>query len=320
MELGPREIHDKQFHDEWRGYNREEVDDFLDRAADALDQAQRSVQSLTERVRELEGQLGQAREGEQMLKKTLVTAQQHAEEAVATARREGREDGRGGRRARACAVGRSALQGRFGRVGGSQENTGDRAGERTTPAPARFLRGEAAARSEADTKQKLKAFLDAQQRALASLSERRTVQATTPRPAGTAAGQQEPRAASARPQERAGPARRDRRKAGPARRDRRKSAGPARHDRRNERERTGDSAATGHAGTNRSGPGDSAATGHAGIGTTLAAALTATEQASGAGEQHGDWSERARAARRCGRGRTTARSGCCGGARTCVAR
>ena len=233
MELGPREIHDKQFHDEWRGYNREEVDDFLDRAADALDQAQRSVQSLTERVRELEGQLGQAREGEQMLKKTLVTAQQHAEEAVATAPREGREDGRGGRRARTRAVGRSTLQGRFGRVGGPQENTGDRAGERTAPAPARFLRGEAAharSRHEAEAQglprrpaarprvvertangsgERRRRDPQVLQRDSRSRARRRHDRKEQ-RGAGSA-GPQEGRSGSARPQEERGPARHHRR-------------------------------------------------------------------------------------------------------------
>ncbi|MGH2751983.1 MAG: DivIVA domain-containing protein [Actinomycetota bacterium] len=183
MELGPRDIHDKQFHDEWRGYNREEVDDFLDRVAEALEQTQRAGESLTARVAELESQLSQAREGEQMLKKTLVTAQHHAEEAVASARaradklvEEATERGRGlleEARNKATTIESEARK-------KAQET--ERAGEqrkRDLESSIEKLRV-----LEVETKQKLKAFLDGQQRSLTALSERRTLLS---RPAGTAA-------------------------------------------------------------------------------------------------------------------------------------
>lgn len=86
MEIEPRDIHEKQFHDAWRGYNQEEVDDFLDTVAEALDRAQRENHSLHQRIRDLEGQVARAREAEEMLKKTLVGAQRAAEEAIETAR------------------------------------------------------------------------------------------------------------------------------------------------------------------------------------------------------------------------------------------
>ena len=37
MDVSARNIHEKQFHDAWRGYSQEEVDDFLDRVAETLD-------------------------------------------------------------------------------------------------------------------------------------------------------------------------------------------------------------------------------------------------------------------------------------------
>ena len=86
MELSPQEIYDKQFHDEWRGYSQKEVDDFLDRVAEVIDRVQRENQSLHQRVRELEQTLSSSREAEEMLKKTLVTAQQAAEEAIGKAK------------------------------------------------------------------------------------------------------------------------------------------------------------------------------------------------------------------------------------------
>jgi cell division initiation protein len=86
MDVTARDIHDKQFHDAWRGYNQEEVDDFLDDVADALDDLARANASLTQRVGELEAAVATSRSTEEMLKKTLVTAQNAAEEAIAKAK------------------------------------------------------------------------------------------------------------------------------------------------------------------------------------------------------------------------------------------
>ena len=86
MDLTARDIHEKQFHDAWRGYNQEEVDDFLDRIAEVLDRVQRENQTLQTRVKELDQAVSASRDTEEMLKKTLVSAQQAAEEAIATAK------------------------------------------------------------------------------------------------------------------------------------------------------------------------------------------------------------------------------------------
>ena len=86
MDVTPKEINEKQFRDAWRGYNQEEVDDFLDQIAEAVDNTQRDSESLRERNLELEQALSGTREAEEMLKKTLVTAQRAAEEAIAKAK------------------------------------------------------------------------------------------------------------------------------------------------------------------------------------------------------------------------------------------
>ena len=86
MDLTARDIHEKQFHDAWRGYNQEEVDDFLDRLAEVLDRIQRENQTLQARVKELDSAVSATRDTEEMLKKTLVSAQQAAEEAIGTAK------------------------------------------------------------------------------------------------------------------------------------------------------------------------------------------------------------------------------------------
>jgi cell division initiation protein len=86
MDVTPKGINEKQFRDAWRGYNQEEVDDFLDQIAEAVDAAQRDNEMLRERNLELEQALSGTREAEEMLKKTLVTAQRAAEEAIAKAK------------------------------------------------------------------------------------------------------------------------------------------------------------------------------------------------------------------------------------------
>ena len=86
MDVTPKHINEKQFRDAWRGYNQEEVDDFLDKVAEVLDNTQRENQALRGRNLELEQALSTTREAEEMLKKTLVTAQRAAEEAIAKAK------------------------------------------------------------------------------------------------------------------------------------------------------------------------------------------------------------------------------------------
>ena len=86
MDLTARDVQEKQFHDAWRGYNQEEVDDFLDRVAETLDRVGRENASLRQRIGELDQAVSASRNTEEMLKKTLVTAQRAAEEAIATAK------------------------------------------------------------------------------------------------------------------------------------------------------------------------------------------------------------------------------------------
>lgn len=89
MNLTPRQIQEKQFHDAFRGYSHEEVDSFLDAVAEAFDHVFRENQSLHHRLKEMEVELTQAKGSEDMLKRTLVTAQETADKAVQEARTKG---------------------------------------------------------------------------------------------------------------------------------------------------------------------------------------------------------------------------------------
>jgi cell division initiation protein len=86
MDITAREINEKQFRDAWRGYNPEDVDDFLDKVSETIDALQRENASLRDRNHALEQSVSTSREAEEMLKKTLVTAQRAAEEAIAKAK------------------------------------------------------------------------------------------------------------------------------------------------------------------------------------------------------------------------------------------
>lgn len=82
MDLTPREIQEKQFHDAFRGYSHEEVDMFLDEVALSFERVYRENQEFHHRFKEMEEQLHQASATDEMLKKTLLTAQKTAEEAI----------------------------------------------------------------------------------------------------------------------------------------------------------------------------------------------------------------------------------------------
>lgn len=89
--ISAREINEKQFHDAWRGYNQEEVDDFLDRVAEAIDGLQRENDALKGRLEELDQKIESNKTSEEMLKKTLESAQVAAQEAITSARSKAEE-------------------------------------------------------------------------------------------------------------------------------------------------------------------------------------------------------------------------------------
>lgn len=170
MELSARDVHKKQFHDQWRGYNQEEVDNFLDRVAETLERAHRENTALRSRVGELEHQAATAREAEEMLKKTLITAQQAAEEAIAKAKTkasrlvaEGEERARRGHEE---ARGRmAAAESEFRRRNAEVER------DFTTRRRALDEAIERLRAFEADLKRRLGAFLEQQLRALEALPD-----------------------------------------------------------------------------------------------------------------------------------------------------
>jgi DivIVA domain-containing protein len=91
MDVTPRELRDIDIREGFRGYNRDDVDELLERAAATIEGLNERVRKLTEQVSSVEGQQGQSRETEDMLHRTLLLAQRAADEAVAEAQFKARQ-------------------------------------------------------------------------------------------------------------------------------------------------------------------------------------------------------------------------------------
>jgi len=91
MDVTPRELRDIDIREGFRGYNRDDVDELLERAAATIESLNERSRRLTEQVSAVEGQQGQSRETEDMLHRTLLLAQRAADEAVAEAQFKARQ-------------------------------------------------------------------------------------------------------------------------------------------------------------------------------------------------------------------------------------
>lgn len=78
MRITPIEIHQKKFRRSLRGYNEEEVDQFLDEVAAELERLIEENTELAEKVEKLEKRLEQYQDFEQALQETMLAAQKAA--------------------------------------------------------------------------------------------------------------------------------------------------------------------------------------------------------------------------------------------------
>ncbi len=83
--LTPMDIHNKEFERSFRGYNEDEVDQFLDNIVDEFEKMYKENMEMKERISVLMDQINQFRTMEKTLKDTLVTAQKTADEVTAVA-------------------------------------------------------------------------------------------------------------------------------------------------------------------------------------------------------------------------------------------
>ena len=88
MPLTPLDIHNKEFSNKFRGYDEDEVNEFLDQVVKDYEIVIREKKSLEEHVQQLEEKLGHFTNIEETLNKSILVAQETAEEVRGNAMKE----------------------------------------------------------------------------------------------------------------------------------------------------------------------------------------------------------------------------------------
>lgn len=88
MALTPLDIHNKEFRRSFRGYNEDEVDDFLDQVTRDLEALSRERDQLRGELDEAKKRIEQYRAMENALQNAIVVAQSAADDVKANARKE----------------------------------------------------------------------------------------------------------------------------------------------------------------------------------------------------------------------------------------
>ncbi|WP_368654746.1 DivIVA domain-containing protein [Ornithinibacillus sp. 4-3] len=88
MPLTPLDIHNKVFARSFRGYDEDEVNEFLDQVIKDYEMAIRKTKDLEAKVNELEEKVGHFSNIEDTLNKSILVAQETAEEVTSNARKE----------------------------------------------------------------------------------------------------------------------------------------------------------------------------------------------------------------------------------------
>ncbi|MCL6637642.1 MAG: DivIVA domain-containing protein [Alicyclobacillus sp.] len=88
MPLSPLDIHNKEFSRAFRGYDEDEVDDFLERVIQDYEALIRQNKELEEEIERLQEKLRHFTSIEESLSKSIIVAQETAEEVKANARKE----------------------------------------------------------------------------------------------------------------------------------------------------------------------------------------------------------------------------------------
>lgn len=88
MPLTPLDIHNKEFTRSFRGYDEDEVNDFLDKIIKDYELVIREKKDLEEKVSELSERLGHFTNIEETLNRSILVAQETAEEVTGNATKE----------------------------------------------------------------------------------------------------------------------------------------------------------------------------------------------------------------------------------------
>lgn len=88
VSLTPLDIHNKEFSRRFKGYDEDEVNDFLDQVIKNYELVIREKKNLEEKVEELSERLGHFTNIEETLNKSILVAQETAEEVTGNATKE----------------------------------------------------------------------------------------------------------------------------------------------------------------------------------------------------------------------------------------
>jgi len=88
MEITPNEMRNHQFASSMRGYNKAEVDAFMQGVADALEEARAELQKLREDKKTLTGKYEELRRVQDSIKTALIEAQKAADQIKVNANKE----------------------------------------------------------------------------------------------------------------------------------------------------------------------------------------------------------------------------------------
>ncbi|MGH9048962.1 MAG: DivIVA domain-containing protein [Acidimicrobiia bacterium] len=91
MDISPRELRDTDIKEGFRGYHRDDVDELLERAASTIESLSERVRQMSERVADAQNTSTRSRDAEETLQRTLVLAQRTADEAIADAQKRARK-------------------------------------------------------------------------------------------------------------------------------------------------------------------------------------------------------------------------------------
>ena len=89
--LTPMDIHNREFKKGFRGYNENEVDDFLDRIVNDYEKVLRENEKLKEQANFNEKEIDHYKKLEKNLQDTLMVAQKTAEEVISSAKKNAEE-------------------------------------------------------------------------------------------------------------------------------------------------------------------------------------------------------------------------------------
>ena len=87
--LSPNDLYNKQFtRVTLGGYDRKEVDDYLERAADRIDDLMGQIRALREKLEEQRKQLEEYKDLEATMRNAIVSSQRYGDDIIEAAKRE----------------------------------------------------------------------------------------------------------------------------------------------------------------------------------------------------------------------------------------